>query len=114
MTTPPENNDSLLQEGIRMLKSGIDLENIRENLLSKSKSESEIDAIMKSIRELKFAQRRSRGVILCIIGAVLLVFGFVLVIALQDSANASRMAIYIPSVLGSGMVLWGFVDLLGW
>lgn len=114
MNTPSHPNHKLFHEGIEMLQRGIELSNIRENLQKQATDEAELDSVINSLKEYKFGLRRRRGGILCVVGALLLVFGCVFVLALQDSIGASRMAIYIPTVIGSGLILWGFVDLLGW
>ncbi len=107
-------HQDLFHEGLDMLQRGIDISNIRENLRSKVKDESELESVISSLKEYRYVLRRRRGGILCIVGSILLVFGCVFVLVLQDTSGASRMAIYIPSVIGSGLVLWGLVDLLGW
>jgi hypothetical protein len=107
-------NEILLQEGHNMLMRGIEFDAIRLHLSSKSSDTLQLDEVMKSLRAIYYARRRKRGVLLTLIGSVLLVFGCVFVITAYDSAAGVRLALYLPSLVGSGLVLWGIVDVLGW
>ena len=112
-TNPATEHAEIIHEGIQMMRRGLEFESIRETLQAKL-SESELDSVMKILKDYKHVMRRRRGGMLCIVGSIMLVFGCVFVLAMQDSHGAARMAIYLPSIVGSGLVLWGLVDLLGW
>lgn len=112
VTAPPD--QTLLHEGISMLLRGIEIDSIRESLATRADDEAQLDAVMKSIRDVHYARRRKRGVILSFIGAALLVFGCVFVICLSDSSGAARFALYAPTGVGAVLVLWGLADVLGW
>jgi hypothetical protein len=114
MITHEEHKAPLLKEAMDMQKRGLDFENIRQNLAAQLSDTAELNEIMKSLKEHHYAIRRRRGTLLAIIGAILLVFGCIAVLAMHDIGGATRMAIYLPSIIGSGLVLWGLVDVLGW
>ena len=97
-----------------MLLRGIEMDSIRESLSARVDDEVQLDAVMKSIREIHYARRRKRGVILSLIGSALLVFGCIFVICLSDSSGAARFALYAPTGVGAILVLWGLADVLGW
>lgn len=107
-------NEILLQEGHHMLLRGIEFDAIRLHLSSKSSDELQLDEVMKNLRKIYYARRRKRGVMLTLIGSVLLIFGCIFVLATYDSAAGVRLALYLPSIIGSGLVIWGIVDVLGW
>lgn len=107
-------NESLLKEGLQMHLRGIEFDAIRSHLSSKTNDASQLDEIMNSLRKIYFARRRKRGALLTLLGSVLLIFGCIFVLSAYDSATGVRMALYLPSIVGSGLVLWGIVDVLGW
>lgn len=114
MSSSEKETDAFLQEGLNMLHRGLDTEHIRENLRKRISDDPELDRIMNLIAQRKLQNRRARGGIVCIIAAVLLVFGCVFALSMNELSGATRFAIYAPSLIGSGLILWGFIDLLGW
>lgn len=114
MTNPSLPDDQLLHEGVDMLLRGLDIEQIRNTLAAKADNEEHLETLMARVRLVHYERRRKRGVVTGLIGCCLLIFGCVLVFVLQDHAGASRLALYVPSFVGSGLVLWALVDVLGW
>lgn len=70
--------------------------------------------IIRQVKQVRLAKKRSTGFFCCGIGVFLLVAGCILTLFLYNSGGNIRFAMYGLTSIGLGFTIKGLVDLLGW
>lgn len=100
-------------EAQRLTAMGIDKSDIERKLNEMGADATVVETIMAQLKKIHYAKRRSRGVILFFIGAVILVVGFVITFLLFHSGDSMQWAMYGLTTLGTAILFFGIVDIFG-
>lgn len=102
------------QLAVDQFHKGIEFHHIEVNLSREGASGAHIEIIIRELKDLNYIRRKKRGFKLVFIGAMLLVFGFVLTLLLFHSGTSINYSMYGLTTAGIILLLWGMVDLMGW
>lgn len=94
--------------------SRVEHDHIEENLRKAGAPDELIRVIIGEIKEVNRIRRKKRGFKLVFAGCFLLVFGFLITLALFHSNTGMQYAMYGLTTLGIVLLLWGMIDLMGW
>lgn len=108
------NEKPVLAAGWKLLNSGVGFSDIRHSLEAKNYPSAEIDEAIETLRKYHYERRRRRGILSALIGSALLVIGCITAVLIHDNTAGFRVALYAPCIVGSLLVCWGLIDILGW
>lgn len=108
------NDKPVLAAGLKLLNSGVGFSDIRHSLEANKYPAEEIDEAIDALRKYHYEKRRRRGILSGLIGSMLLVIGCITAIVIHDNTAGFRIALYTPCIVGSVLVCWGLIDILGW
>lgn len=108
-----ETENTYWQDVLELLREGESNSAIIAYLHKKGADEATITGLVDKIRIERYAMRRKRGVKLLLIGAVLLLTGFVITLVFMYTNRSIDYVMYGMTTAGIAIMLWGVVDVLG-
>lgn len=92
----------------------IEHHHIEANLQKAGAAPQVIAILLDELKTLNRIRRKKRGIRNVAIGSFLLVFGFLITLALFNSSISMHYAMYGLTTLGIVLLFWGMIDLMGW
>ncbi|MFN8712774.1 MAG: hypothetical protein ACK5Z2_07965 [Bacteroidota bacterium] len=108
-----ETENQYWQDVLTLLKEGENNSAIIAHLHKIGADEATITELVDKIRKERYAMRRKRGVKLLLIGAVMLLSGFILTLIFVYNNKSIDYVMYGMTTAGIAVLLWGVVDVLG-
>jgi hypothetical protein len=108
-----ETENTYWQEVLELLREGESNSAIIAYLHKNGADEATITSLVDKIRKERYAMRRKRGVKLLLLGAVMLLTGFVLTLVFVYNNTSIDYVMYGMTTAGIAVLLWGVVDVLG-
>lgn len=110
LDTPVE----LFQLASSLYRKGLTDEEVSLQLSLTGAGENARQQIIRQVKQVRLAKKRSSGFFCCGIGIFLLVAGCMLTLFLYNSGGNIRFAMYGLTSIGLGFTIKGLIDLLGW
>ncbi|MFN8699428.1 MAG: hypothetical protein ACK500_04635 [Flavobacteriales bacterium] len=105
--------DGLTHEIYQLYEGGHTTEEIRARLLARHLDGVLVDEMIYTVREMRQKRRRSRGMIFCGIGAVVLVSAFLITFILHNLNMDTGIALYGLTTLGVTLLFIGMIFFFG-
>jgi len=107
-------NPEWVQIANSLYQRGHSDEEVLLQLREKGAVESLLDDIIRHVKSIRIARKRSTGFLCCGIGVFLLVVGCLFTLMLFNNGGNIRLVMYGVTSIGVAFTLKGMIDLLGW
>jgi hypothetical protein len=105
--------DGLAHEVWQLYAGGHTTDEIKSRLLKREYDPEMVDEVVLAVREMRWKKKRSQGLILTRVGAVVLVLAFVTTYILSINGYPTSLALYGLTTVGIGLLFTGMVLYFG-
>lgn len=105
--------DGLFHEVWQLYSNGHTSDEILARLMKREVDLEVAEGVMSKVKTIRDAKRRSRGLVLCIIGGSLLIMAFFVTYILHQMNVQTDIALYGLTTIGIGFLFTGMVYYMG-
>ncbi len=104
--------EHLVSEARKMVTAGADTTEISNRLAEMGADNETLGNLMEQVRKFRYIKKSRRGFALIIIGALILVAGFILTVMMYNQDKPINFVMYVPTLTGATIAFFGLVELM--
>jgi hypothetical protein len=105
--------DGLMHEAYQLFDGGHTTDEVRARFESRDIDKELIEEILLTVKAIRLKKMRSRGIIFCGIGAIMLVMAFVITYILHQFNLDTDLVLYGMTTLGTAFLFTGMYFFMG-